>query len=221
MKKRHLIFLGIIFLLVLGILVFRSKDEENYNPTGSVATPVATNQRPHGSEEATGTSAHPQKRKEEFKEGVYEGETPSYGSVAGPDFVLKDLKGKEVSLKRFRGKIVLLNFWATWCPPCRKEIPSMIELYKRYKDRGLEIIGVNLDKLDKSGVEKFSLEYNINFPILLDPTGKVATLYGITALPATFILDQNGKIQERFAGGKDWSSEENLKKFETFLNEKE
>ncbi len=152
-------------------------------------------------------------KESQIKEGVYEGETP-------PDFVLKDLKGEEVSLKRFRGKIVLLNFWATWCPPCRKEIPSMIKLYKRYNDKGLEIIGVNLDRMDKSGVEKFSSEYNITFPILLDPTGKIATLYGITALPATFILDRNGKIQERVAGGKDWSSEENLKIFETLLNEK-
>ena len=147
------------------------------------------------------------------KEGIYKGEIP-------PDFTLKDLEGEEVSLKRFRGKIVLLNFWATWCPPCRKEIPSMIKLYKRYNDKGLEIIGVNLDRMDKSGIEKFSSEYNITFPILLDPTGKIATLYGITALPATFILDRNGKIQERVAGGKDWSSEENLKIFETLLNEK-
>ena len=146
------------------------------------------------------------------KEGIYKGEIP-------PDFKLKDLQGREVSLKSYRGKVVLLNFWATWCPPCRKEIPSMVKLYKRYKDKGLEIIGVNLDKLDKSGVEKFSLEYNIDFPILLDPAGKVATLYGITVLPTTFILDRNGKIQEKVAGGKDWSSEENLKIFETLLSE--
>ena len=146
------------------------------------------------------------------KEGIYKGEIP-------PDFKLKDLQGREVSLKSYRGKVVLLNFWATWCPSCRKEIPSMVKLYESYKNKGLEIIGINLDKLDKSGIEKFSLEYNINFPILLDPTGKTAALYGITALPATFILDRNGKIQEKVAGGKDWSSEENLKKFETFLSE--
>jgi cytochrome c biogenesis protein CcmG/thiol:disulfide interchange protein DsbE len=148
------------------------------------------------------------------QEGIYEGETL-------PDFVLKNLKGKEVNLKRFRGEIVLLNFWAAGCPPCRKEIPSMVQLYERYKDKGLEIIGVNLDRMDKSGVEKFSSEYQITFPILLDPAGKAATLYRITALPTTFILDRDGKIQARVAGGRDWSSGENLKKFETFLNEKE
>jgi peroxiredoxin len=146
------------------------------------------------------------------KEGIYKGEIP-------PDFKLKDLQGREVSLKSYRGKVVLLNFWATWCPSCRKEIPSMVKLYESYKNKGLEIIGINLDKLDKSGIEKFSLEYNITFPILLDPTGKTAALYGITALPATFILDRNGKIQEKVAGGKDWSSEENLKIFETLLSE--
>jgi peroxiredoxin len=187
LKRKHLIFLGIIFILVFsGVTIF--------NP---------------GKKQRIGSEIE---KVDRVQEGIYERET-------SPDFTLKDLKGEEVSLKRFRGKIVLLNFWATWCPPCRKEIPSMIKLYKRYNDKGLEIIGVNLDRMNKSGVEKFSSEYNINFPILLDPTGKTATLYGITVLPATFILDQNGKIQERVAGGKDWSSEENLKIFEPLLSE--
>ncbi|MCJ7457759.1 MAG: TlpA family protein disulfide reductase [candidate division Zixibacteria bacterium] len=148
------------------------------------------------------------------REGISEGEI-------APDFTLKDLKGMELNLKEFRGKVVLLNFWATWCSPCRIEIPSMVELYKRYKDKGLEIIGVNLDKLGRSGVEQFSKEYNISFPVLLDPAGKVGTNYGIVALPTTFILDREGKILERVTGGLDWTTEENLKKFETLLAESE
>ncbi len=188
MKRKYLIFTGLIFivLLIFGLVIF--------NP---------------GKKQRIGSEIE---KVDRVQEGIYEGET-------SPDFTLKDLQGREVSLKRFRGKIVLLNFWATWCPSCRKEIPSMIKLYERYKDKGLEIIGVNLDRMDKSGIEKFSSEHNITFPTLLDPAGKTAVLYGITALPATFILDRNGKIQERIAGGKDWSSEENLKKFETFLSE--
>jgi len=146
------------------------------------------------------------------REGISEGEIT-------PDFTLKDLKGMEVNLKEFRGKVVLLNFWATWCPPCRKEIPSMVELYKRYKDKGVEIIGVNLDKIDRSGVEKFNSEYNINFPILLDPSGRVAALYGIVALPTTLLLDRKGKIRTRVTGGVDWITQENLQKIETLLAE--
>lgn len=144
------------------------------------------------------------------REGIYEGEI-------SPDFTLKDLKGVEVTLKKFRGKVVLLNFWATWCSPCRIEIPSMVELYKKYKDRGLEIIGVNLDKLGKSEVEKFSLEHKINFPVLLNPAGNIAALYGVVALPTTIFLDRYGKIKGRISGAADWTAEANLKTVELLL----
>lgn len=144
------------------------------------------------------------------REGISEGEI-------APDFTLKNLNGMEVNLKEFRGKVVLLNFWATWCPPCRIEIPSMVELYKKYKDRGLEIIGVNLDKLGKSEVEKFSLEHKINFPVLLNPSGDVASLYGVVALPTTVFLDRDGKIKGRISGAVDWTAEANLKTVELLL----
>jgi len=144
------------------------------------------------------------------REGISEGEI-------APDFTLKDLKGTEVNLKEFRGKVVLLNFWATWCPPCRKEIPSMVELYKKYKDRGLEIIGVNLDKLGKSEVEKFSLEHKINFPVLLNPSGDAAARYGVVVLPTTIFLDRYGKIKGRISGALDWTAETNLKTIDTLL----
>lgn len=144
------------------------------------------------------------------REGISEGEI-------APDFTLKDLKGIEVNLKEFKGKVVLLNFWATWCPPCRKEIPSMVELYKRYKDKGLEIIGVNLDKLGKTEVEKFSLEYKINFPVLLNPSGDAATRYGVVVLPTTIFLDRYGKIKGRISGALDWTAKTNLETIETLL----
>lgn len=145
------------------------------------------------------------------REGISEGEI-------APIFTLKDLRGVEVSLKEFRGKVVLLNFWATWCPPCRKEIPSMVELYKRYKDKGLEIIGVNLDKLGKLEVEKFSLEHKINFPVLLNPSGDVASLYGVVVLPTTIFLDRNGRIRgNRISGAVDWTAEANLSSIEALL----
>ena len=192
LKKRHLISAALIFItLVVLGILILSSGEK-----GKIKSGVDT------------------KQANSIREGIYEGEI-------APDFTLKDLNGVEKSLKEFRGKVVLLNFWATWCSPCRIEIPSMVELYKRYKDKGLEIIGVNLDKLGRSGVEQFSKEYNISFPVLLDPAGKVGTNYGIVALPTTFILDREGKILERVTGGLDWTTEENLKKFETLLAESE
>jgi peroxiredoxin len=149
------------------------------------------------------------------------GEGISEGEVA-PDFTLKDLRREEVSLKEFRGKVVLLNFWATWCPPCRKEVPSMVELYGKYKDRGLEIIGVNLDKLGKSEVKKFSLEHKMNFPILLDPAGDIAALYRVVALPTTIFLDRNGRIKgNRISGALDWSAETNRSLIESLLKSNE
>lgn len=144
------------------------------------------------------------------REGISEGEI-------APEFILKNLNGTEVNLKEFRGKAVLLNFWATWCSPCRIEIPSMVELYKKYKDRDLEIIGVNLDKLGKSEVEKFSQEHKINFPVLLNPSGDVASLYGVVVLPTTIILDRNGMIKSKIRGAVDWTAEANLKTVELLL----
>ena len=150
------------------------------------------------------------KQTNSIREGIYEGEI-------APDFTLKDLNGVEISLKEFRGKVVLLNFWATWCSPCRIEIPSMVELYKRYKDKGLEVIGVNLDKLGKSEVEKLSLEHKINFPVLLNPSGNIAALYGVVALPTTVFLDRYGRVKGRFSGALNWTAETNLNTIDTLL----
>ncbi|MDP3023971.1 MAG: TlpA disulfide reductase family protein [candidate division Zixibacteria bacterium] len=192
LKKRHLISAALIFITLVVLGILIFSSGEKEKIKSGVDTKQANS----------------------IREGIYEGEI-------APDFTLKDLNGVEKSLKEFRGKVVLLNFWATWCSPCRIEIPSMVKLYKKYKDRGLEIIGVNLDKLGRSGVEQFSKEYNISFPVLLDPAGEVGTNYGIVALPTTFILDRKGKILERVTGGLDWTTEENLKKFETILAESE
>jgi len=188
LKKRHLISAALIFItLVVLGILILSSGEK-----GKIKSGVDT------------------KQANSIREGIYEGEI-------APDFTLKDLNGVEKSLKEFRGKVVLLNFWATWCSPCRIEIPSMVELYKKYKDRGLEIIGVNLDKLGKSDVEKFSLEHKINFPVLLNPSGNIAALYGVVALPTTVFLDRNGKIKGRISGAVDWTAEANLKTVELLL----
>ena len=117
-----------------------------------------------------------------------------------PQFTLRSIDGKMVSLSDFKGKVVILDFWATWCPPCRKEIPSFIELYQQYKGKGLEIIGIALDRQGPSVVEPFVKKTGINYHILY-PTRKVIIDYGgIESIPTTFIIDKKGKIRHKYVG---------------------
>ncbi len=120
------------------------------------------------------------------------------------DFTLPDMNGRMVSLKDFRGKVVFLNFWATWCKPCEEEIPSMRSLYEGLKGRPFEIIAVSLDK-DSAPVAAFAKKYNINFIVLRDAGGRIKERYKTTGVPETFIIDQNGMIAEKVWGPRDWS----------------
>lgn len=111
-----------------------------------------------------------------------------------PNFTLKNAEGKDVSLSDFRGKVVVLNFWATWCGPCQIEIPWFIQFEQKYRSKGLEIVGVSMDEDGWKVIKPFVREHHVNYPILLgDET--VATLYGgLDALPTTYILDRQGRI---------------------------
>lgn len=122
-----------------------------------------------------------------------------------PDFTLPNLGGEKVSLKDFRGKLLMLNFWASWCVPCRDEMPAMERLYQRYKDRGFVILGVNLQDNKKSAVA-FVKELKITFSIAFDPNGEVGLLYGAWGLPATYLIDANGIALARAWGPADWYS---------------
>jgi|Deesub1362B_J571_1020462.scaffolds.fasta_scaffold01781_7 peroxiredoxin len=122
-----------------------------------------------------------------------------------PDFELKDLEGKTVRLSDYRGKMVILNFWATWCPPCRMEIPSFIRLYDEFKDKGLVIIGVSLDREGKEVVQKFAANYKINYPVVMGDMNVVAAYGGISAIPTTFIINKNGRVVNRFVGLREES----------------
>ena len=108
------------------------------------------------------------------------------------DFTLTDLKGREWTFKDLRGKVVLVNFWATWCPPCRKEIPDLDALYKRFKGQGLVILGVSDDTPTK--VRTFAREKKIAYPVLLDPGSKVKKLYSVEGIPMSFVYARNGKL---------------------------
>lgn len=115
------------------------------------------------------------------------------------DFKLKDLNGKEVSLSDYKGKKVFLNFWATWCPPCKAEMPEMETLYQETKDSDLVILAVNLDE-DKDTVQKFISSNKYNFPVLLDTDNIVASKYGVVSIPTSFFIDKEGNIADKHIG---------------------
>ena len=122
-----------------------------------------------------------------------------------PGFTLPDLERGKVSLKDFRGKLLILNFWASWCVPCREEMPAMERLYQKYRDQGFVILGVNL-KDDKKSAIAFVKELKITFPIAFDPAGEVGLLYGAWGLPATYLIDTKGIALARAWGPADWFS---------------
>ncbi len=122
-----------------------------------------------------------------------------------PQFTLPNLEGGKVGLEDFRGKLLMLNFWASWCVPCREEMPAMELLSQKYRDHGFVILGVNL-KDDKKSAVAFVKELKITFPIAFDPNGEVGLLYGAWGLPATYLIDANGIALARAWGPADWFS---------------
>lgn len=123
------------------------------------------------------------------------------GNIA-PDFTLTTVDGEKVKLSDFRGKKVILNFWATWCPPCREEIPDMVRFYNDYKNQGIVLLGVNLttEEYTPDKLPQFIRDYNISYPVLMDKTGEVAGRYRVTAIPTSYIIDSNGTIRDIFTG---------------------
>jgi len=120
-----------------------------------------------------------------------------------PEFALPDLDGKVVKTGDLRGKVVILDFWATWCPPCRQEVPHFIALQSKYRDQGLAIVGLSLDKGGASVVKPFVEEYNVNYMMLIANDETASSYGGITGIPTTFVIDKNGKVVKRFLGYTD------------------
>ncbi|MFH1881189.1 MAG: TlpA disulfide reductase family protein [Planctomycetota bacterium] len=127
----------------------------------------------------------------------------SPGAKPAPSFTLQDLKGNQISLSDFKGKVVILDFWATWCPPCVVEIPHFIELYEQYKAQGFAMVGISVDREGVSVVKSFARKYRINYPILMTD-GQVDKAYGgIPGIPTTFVIDSAGNIRRKYVGYRD------------------
>jgi len=139
-------------------------------------------------------------------------------SLAPPvDIYLKDLNGKMVRVSDLKGKIVFLNFWTTWCPPCRIEMPAMQKLHQRLKDKDFVMIAINLQE-PASRVKAFNKKYKLNFTSLLDSSGKVALRFGIRSIPVTYILDKKGGMIGKALGAREWDSEKSIALFEHLMN---
>lgn len=128
-------------------------------------------------------------------------ERPEAPSIAG-----EPLEPGPSRLADYGGKVVLLNFWATWCPPCRAEMPSMQALYEAYRERGLVVLAVSVDVQGRSAVAPFIEARKLTFPVLLDPRSVAQSIYGVGAIPTSFLLDRRGRIVSREVGAMDWNS---------------
>jgi len=136
---------------------------------------------------------------------------------AAPDFALPRLDGQVVRLSDYKGKVVFLNIWATWCSPCREEMPSMEKLYQEMKGEDFEILAVSIDALGATAVKPFMAELKLTFPALLDPQGTIRSLYNTTGVPETFIIDRNGIVAAKIIGARNWASPDAVKAFKDLL----
>lgn len=134
-----------------------------------------------------------------------------------PGFSLPDLNGTTHDLASYRGKVVFLNVWATWCPPCREEMPSMNRLHERYAREGLVVLAVSEDEGPKEDVAAFARSLGLSFPVLLDPEGSVPPRFGVTGYPETFLIDRTGRIVRHVIGPADWFSDSARAEIEALL----
>ncbi|MGB0711941.1 MAG: TlpA family protein disulfide reductase [Gammaproteobacteria bacterium] len=142
------------------------------------------------------------------------------GTQAADSFTLRDGRGREVSLAAYRGKVVVLNFWATWCPPCVEEIPSMNELSRRFGEEDVALVSVNF-KEDAERIASFMDEVAVDFPVLLDPDGAVAARWKVFGFPSSFVLDRQGRVRMAVNSAIDWMAPEVLERIDTLVAEPE
>ena len=139
--------------------------------------------------------------------------------LPAPNFSLPDLDGNMVRLADYKGKVVLLNIWATWCAPCVEEMPSMEKLYQELKSEGFEILAVSIDTLGAESVLPFMKMHKLNFPILTDTKGTIKNLYHVTGVPESILIDKEGIIAEKMIGPRNWASPEAVQSIRNLIQE--
>lgn len=136
----------------------------------------------------------------------YRGSRPPRIGTAAPDFTVQDPENK-ISLSQFRGQVVVLNFWATWCPPCVEETPSLVSMANNMKSKGITVVGVSVD-VDRDAYKKFVADHHMDYVIARDADHKSSDLYGTFKYPETYIIDRRGILRRKFLGAVDWNSKE-------------
>lgn len=147
----------------------------------------------------------------------------SYSSAAtisgkAPNFTLKSISGKNLKLSEYRGQVVMINFWASWCAPCRQEMPLLEDLYKKYKGLGFTLLGINVEQ-DSSKAKTLLRNIKVSFPILFDNKNKVSKLYKVSAMPTTVIVDRDGNLRYLHKGYKPGYERDYQKQVRTLLRE--
>ena len=138
--------------------------------------------------------------------GCYRGTHPPRIGNPAPDFTIQD-GATAVTLHNLREKVVVLNFWATWCPPCIQELPSLEQLQSRFKERGVEVVGISVD-VDGKAYQQFLKDHKVDFLTVRDPDQKTNSLYGTFKFPETYIIDRRGILRRKFIGAVDWNEPE-------------
>ena len=139
------------------------------------------------------------------------------GDIPAPDFTFPGLDGKKVSLSDYKGKVVLVNIWATWCPPCVKEMPSMEKLYRKFKGENFEILAVSIDETGLKAVAPFMEKTRLTFPALIDSKGTIKPVYRITGIPESFIIDKQGVLIKKIVGPVDWAAPQVFRFFSSLI----
>src|SRR5271167_3844842 len=138
--------------------------------------------------------------------GCYGGTRPPRVGKAAPDFTVRD-SDRTITLSQFKGQVVVLNFWATWCPPCIQEMPSLVQMQRRMQSKGVTVLAVSVD-VDESNYRRFLKDHGVNLLTVRDPDQKTSGLYGTFKFPETYIIDRNGIMRRKFIGAVDWTDPE-------------
>jgi len=129
---------------------------------------------------------------------------PTASGNAAPEFSVTDIDGKKLSLSDYRGKVILLDFWATWCTPCRAEIPHFVEMQQKYGPQGFQVVGISMDD-DAKPVKEFYRQFNMNYPVAVGDDKLAQSFGGVLGLPVNFIIDREGRIHAKYLGATDVS----------------